>query len=54
MSAMAKPLTEKEIRDLAGYYANQQGLTSSKPSIVGTQTVVFPATTLPGTPLVNK
>jgi cytochrome c553 len=33
MSAMAKPLTEKEIRDLAGYYANQQGLTSSKPSL---------------------
>jgi cytochrome c553 len=26
MSAMAKPLTEKEIRDLAGYYARQQGL----------------------------
>jgi cytochrome c553 len=33
MSAMAKPLTEKEIRDLAEYYANQQGLTSSKPSL---------------------
>lgn len=33
MSAMAKPLTEKEVRDLAGYYAKQQGLTSSKPSL---------------------
>jgi cytochrome c553 len=31
MSAMAKPLTEKELQELAGYYAKQQGLTSSKP-----------------------
>jgi cytochrome c553 len=30
MSAMAKPLTEKEIRDLAGYYARQQGLTTQR------------------------
>jgi len=27
MSAMAKPLTKKEIRDLAGYFSRQQGLT---------------------------
>src|SRR5438105_1745721 len=26
MSAMAKPLTKKEIRDLAGYFSRQQGL----------------------------
>jgi cytochrome c553 len=30
MSAMAKPLTEKEIRDLAGYYARQRGLTTQQ------------------------
>jgi cytochrome c553 len=28
MTAMAKPLTEKEIRDLAGYFSRQQGLTT--------------------------
>jgi cytochrome c553 len=27
MSAMAKPLTEKEVRDLAGYFSRQPGLT---------------------------
>ena len=27
MTAMAKPLTEKEIRDLAKYFSTQQGLT---------------------------
>jgi cytochrome c553 len=27
MSAMAKPLTEKEMRDLAAYFSRQQGLT---------------------------
>ena len=27
MSAMAKPLTEKEMRDLAAYFSSQQGLT---------------------------
>jgi cytochrome c553 len=30
MSAMAKPLTEKEIRDLAGYFSKQQGLTTKR------------------------
>ena len=30
MSAMAKPLTEKEIRDLAGYFSTQQGLTTKR------------------------
>jgi cytochrome c553 len=30
MSAMAKPLTKKEIRDLAGYYSTQQGLTTKR------------------------
>ena len=30
MSAMAKPLTEKEIRDLAGYFSRQQGLTTKR------------------------
>src|SRR4029450_7195819 len=30
MSAMAKPLTEKEIRELAGYYSQQQGLTTKR------------------------
>src|SRR5262250_117007 len=29
MSAMAKPLTEKEIDELAGYYSKQQGLTTN-------------------------
>src|SRR5215813_2274352 len=28
MSAMAKPLTEKEIRELAGYFSRQHGLTT--------------------------
>jgi cytochrome c553 len=27
MTAMAKPLTEKEVRDLAGYFSRQRGLT---------------------------
>jgi len=27
MTAMAKPLTDKEIRELAGYFSRQQGLT---------------------------
>ena len=30
MGALAKPLTEKEIRDLAGYFARQQGLTTKR------------------------
>jgi cytochrome c553 len=30
MSAMAKPLTEKEIRDLAEYFSTQQGLTTKR------------------------
>ena len=30
MSAMAKPLTEKEIRELAGYFSRQQGLTTKR------------------------
>jgi cytochrome c553 len=30
MSAMAKPLTEKEIRDLAAYFSRQQGLTTKR------------------------
>jgi len=30
MSAMAKPLTEKEIRDLAAYFSTQQGLTTKR------------------------
>ena len=30
MNAMAKPLTEKEIRDLAGYFSRQQGLTTKR------------------------
>jgi len=30
MSAMAKPLTEKEIRDLAWYFSRQQGLTTKR------------------------
>jgi cytochrome c553 len=30
MSAMAKPLTKKEIRDLAGYFSTQQGLTTKR------------------------
>ena len=30
MSAMAKPLTEKEIRELAGYYSRQHGLTTKR------------------------
>ncbi|HKE40312.1 MAG TPA: cytochrome c [Casimicrobiaceae bacterium] len=30
MSAMAKPLTEKEIRELAGYFSHQQGLTTKR------------------------
>ena len=30
MSAMAKPLTEKEIRDLADYFSRQQGLTTKR------------------------
>ena len=30
MSAMAKPLSEKEIRDLAGYFSRQQGLTTKR------------------------
>lgn len=30
MAALAKPLTEKEIRELAGYFSNQQGLTTKR------------------------
>ena len=30
MTAVAKPLTEKEIRDLAGYFSRQQGLTTKR------------------------
>ena len=30
MSAMAKPLTEKEIRDLAEYFSRQQGLITKR------------------------
>jgi cytochrome c553 len=30
MSAMAKPLTEREVRDLADYYSRQQGLTTKR------------------------
>ena len=30
MSAMAKPLTEKEIRELAGYYSRQHGLITKR------------------------
>ena len=30
MSAMAKPLTEKEIRELAGYFSGQQGLITKR------------------------
>ena len=30
MSAMAKPLTEKEIQDLAEYFSTQQGLTTKR------------------------
>jgi cytochrome c553 len=30
MTAMAKPLTEKEIRELAGYFSRQQGLTTKR------------------------
>jgi cytochrome c553 len=30
MSAMAKPLTRKEIRELAGYFSRQQGLTTKR------------------------
>ena len=30
MSAMAKPLTEKEIRELAEYFSRQQGLTTKR------------------------
>jgi cytochrome c553 len=30
MSAMAKPLTEKEISELAGYFSRQQGLTTKR------------------------
>ena len=30
MSAMAKPLTEKEIRELAGYFSRQHGLTTKR------------------------
>ena len=30
MSAMAKPLTEKEIRDLAGYFSRQHGLITKR------------------------
>jgi cytochrome c553 len=30
MSAMAKPLSEKEIRELAGYYSRQHGLTTKR------------------------
>jgi cytochrome c553 len=30
MTAMAKPLTEKEIRELAEYFSRQQGLTTKR------------------------
>jgi cytochrome c553 len=30
MRAMAKPLTEKEVRELAGYFSAQQGLTTKR------------------------
>ena len=30
MTAMAKPLTEQEIRDLASYFSRQHGLTSKR------------------------
>ncbi len=30
MSAMAKPLTKKEIGELAGYFSRQQGLTTKR------------------------
>jgi cytochrome c553 len=30
MSAIAKPLTEKEIRELAGYFSRQQGLSTKR------------------------
>ena len=30
MAAMAKPLTKKEIQDLAGYFSTQQGLTTKR------------------------
>jgi cytochrome c553 len=30
MTAMAKPLTEKEVRDLAAYFAGRQGLTTKR------------------------
>jgi cytochrome c553 len=30
MTAMAKPLTDKEIRDLASYFSQQQGLTTRR------------------------
>jgi len=30
MSAMAKPLTDKEIRDLASYFSRQEGLTAKR------------------------
>ena|ERR1700680_1941081 len=30
MSAMAKPLTEREVRDLAWYFSRQQGLTTKR------------------------
>jgi len=30
MSAMAKPLTKKEIGELAGYFSSQQGLTTKR------------------------
>jgi cytochrome c553 len=30
MSAMAKPLTEKEIRELAGYFSRQRGLITKR------------------------
>ena len=30
MSAMAKPLTDKEIRELAAYFSRQQGLTTKR------------------------
>ena len=30
MNALAKPLTEKEIRDLAGYFSRQHGLTTKR------------------------
>jgi len=30
MAAMAKPLADKEIRELAGYFSRQQGLTSKR------------------------